>query len=256
MKRKTRILALVSGLMVVAAVMFIGCTVDVHDNPTAVNQDKGDAIPDDKEQDDKTSDFVPVSSITGVPHYGFGKTSLPLNGVKVEPANATNKTIKWEIVSNNGIGKVEPNGTVSFPDNRVGVVTIKAIVVNGATTETDWTGTFNVTVDEVPFSVIDGYNNATHEFILGGPIGSQAEYQQYYLRLAGKYELLENTYIAEKNLAEQDITNPGIKDELAQAQREWAVYTEALKKAEDYAEVQEPKWIPPATSLWSPPVVN
>jgi hypothetical protein len=40
MKRKTRILALVSGLMV-AAVMFIGCTVDVHDNPTSAELSLG-----------------------------------------------------------------------------------------------------------------------------------------------------------------------------------------------------------------------
>lgn len=36
MKRKMRVLALVSGLMA-AAIMFIGCTVDVHDNPTSAN---------------------------------------------------------------------------------------------------------------------------------------------------------------------------------------------------------------------------
>ncbi|MDR2864760.1 MAG: hypothetical protein LBV68_04015 [Spirochaetaceae bacterium] len=36
MKKKTRILALASGLMAAAAIMFIGCTLDVHDNPTNV----------------------------------------------------------------------------------------------------------------------------------------------------------------------------------------------------------------------------
>jgi endoglucanase len=96
--------------------------------------------------------FIPVSNIIGVPTTTTAGTDLALIGL-VEPSDATNKTIAWSIATTNNLnGATVVNGVLKT--TAAGTATVTATVVNGATTTTDYTKNFTITVTDPPITFI------------------------------------------------------------------------------------------------------
>ena len=105
--------------------------------------------------------FVPVTSITGVPTLATAGTPLSLTAT-VNPSNATNQTITWSIYNSGGTDASVSDSTLST--TAVGVVIVRATIVNGLRETTDYTQNFNITVK------VDLDNNITiggEQFVLG-----------------------------------------------------------------------------------------
>jgi len=99
--------------------------------------------------------FVAVTSITGVPTSGTAGTPLTLTGT-VNPSNATNRTIAWSIVSAGTTGATISGSTLYT--TAAGTVSVRATIVNGATSTTNYTQNFNITIAAgfVPVTSITG----------------------------------------------------------------------------------------------------
>ena len=99
------------------------------------------------------SEFVPVTSITGIPSTApIG--SLLLSG-SVEPYYATNTGIIWSLVSAGTTGaSVSGNGQLTT--TAAGTVTIKATIANGTANGTDYTQDFSIDISHVPVTSITG----------------------------------------------------------------------------------------------------
>lgn len=123
MKRKTRMLALVSGLMA-AAVMFIGCTIDALDNPTSAN------LPS-----------VPPVTTTPEPEYGvikdanahdlsekFGVTSTGTTKV-----TDTLAQVHAYLIENPDAPDIEPGNYIELPGLTVQPDTNNEGAINGLT---------------------------------------------------------------------------------------------------------------------------
>ena len=87
--------------------------------------------------------FVPVTNITDLPSEATAGTALTLTGTVV-PSNATNKTITWSIVSAGTTGATISGST--FNATAVGTATVKATIVNGLATGSNYTRDFNISV--------------------------------------------------------------------------------------------------------------
>ena len=88
--------------------------------------------------------FVPVTGISGVPTSATAGTPLTLSGT-VEPADATNKTITWNVASAGTTGASISGDTLST--TAAGTATIRATITNGLTASSDYTQDFTVTVN-------------------------------------------------------------------------------------------------------------
>jgi len=88
--------------------------------------------------------FVPATSITELPTTAVAGKPLTLTG-KVNPSNATNKTIKWSIV-NAGTTGATINGNV-LNTTAAGTVTVRATVTSGIGVSTDYNQNFNIIVE-------------------------------------------------------------------------------------------------------------
>jgi endo-1,4-beta-xylanase len=71
------------------------------------------------------ADFVEVTNITGVPTQAVVGMPLTLSGT-VSPANATNKTIVWSLVS--GPGTISGN---TLTPTGSGTIIVRATIANG-----------------------------------------------------------------------------------------------------------------------------
>jgi hypothetical protein len=103
--------------------------------------------------------FVPVASITGLPSRAVAGVPLPLDGT-VNPSNAPNRTILWNIVNAGTTGAALTGNTLftSAP----GIVTIQAVIVNGAAIGVNFTFNFNITViNLIPVTDITGVPDTT-----------------------------------------------------------------------------------------------
>ncbi len=93
------------------------------------------------------SPFTAVTDITGLPSAATVGTPLTLSGT-VAPADATNKTITWS-VQPGGTGAATITGS-RFNATAAGTVNVRATVVNGAASSTDYTEDFVITVADTP----------------------------------------------------------------------------------------------------------
>ena len=91
--------------------------------------------------------FVPVTDITGVPAAATAGVNLELSG-KVVPANATNQTIDWSVLSAGTTGATVSGNTLST--KAAGTVTLRATITNGLTVSTDYTQNFTITGSATP----------------------------------------------------------------------------------------------------------
>ena len=90
--------------------------------------------------------FTPVTGITGIPDTIAAGVGITLNGI-VAPSYATNRNIIWS-VQNVGTTEAEiTNGNV-LTANEVGTVIIRATIVNGYTTTTNFVRDFTITVTD------------------------------------------------------------------------------------------------------------
>ena len=90
-----------------------------------------------------TDEFVPVTSITGVPTTATAGTPLVLF-VSVNPANATNKNITWSVQNAGTTGATITGATLNAAT--AGTVIVRATIVNGLTETTNYTQDFTITV--------------------------------------------------------------------------------------------------------------
>ena len=95
----------------------------------------------------KFINFVAVTGITDVTDKATAGTPLTLTGTIV-PANATNKTIAWSVVSAGTTGAKIERGGSAFNATEAGTVTIKATIANGVAEGKDYTQEFTITVRE------------------------------------------------------------------------------------------------------------
>lgn len=88
--------------------------------------------------------FIPVESITGTPNKVEAKKTLTLTGT-VKPDNATNQTILWSIDAAGNTGAEINNGVLTA--SRKGKVAVRATIKDGLATGSDYTKTFDISVN-------------------------------------------------------------------------------------------------------------
>jgi hypothetical protein len=95
------------------------------------------------EYDSRSSNFVPVKSITGVPTGGVKGYEFTLSR-SVEPETATNKTIVWSIEEDGGTDAVLDRNKLTATST--GTVTVKAVIKDGKAPGVDYTQEFEITI--------------------------------------------------------------------------------------------------------------
>jgi hypothetical protein len=88
--------------------------------------------------------FVPVTSITGVPGTAAVGVPLTLTGT-VNPSNASNKDIVWDVVDAGTAGGDVIGNT--FTATATGSATVRATIIDGLAVGTDYTEDFPITVN-------------------------------------------------------------------------------------------------------------
>jgi len=109
---------------------------------------------------------IPVTNITGAPTTAIARTPLQLTGT-VNPANATNRTITWSVVTAGTTGASISGNTLTT--TAAGSVTIMATVVGGTAPNVNYTQSFTVMVaaGHIPVTNITGVPTTA---IAGRPI--------------------------------------------------------------------------------------
>jgi hypothetical protein len=103
--------------------------------------------------------FIAVTDITDVPATATVGTDLKLTAT-VNPANATNRTIDWNIANAGTTGAAISGNTLSAV--AAGTVIVRATIVNGVAAGTDFTKDFSITVNAVSYSIhIAGLSNGS-----------------------------------------------------------------------------------------------
>ena len=87
--------------------------------------------------------FIAVTNITGVPTSATAGTPLTLTGTVV-PANATHKTITWDVVEAGTTEATLDGNTLNTTAE--GTVILQATITNGATSTTPYTQEFTISV--------------------------------------------------------------------------------------------------------------
>ena len=102
----------------------------------------------------KEDNFVPVSSISGVPAVAEATVPLTLTAT-VSPSDATNQSIVWTVKSAGSTGASISGGNI-LTATAAGTKTVTATIANGATKNTPFTKDFSITVNDafVPVSNI------------------------------------------------------------------------------------------------------
>ena len=100
-------------------------------------------------------DFVPVTDITGVPTEATVNQALTLTST-VEPSDATNQTIIWSVFAPGTTGATIAGNVLTA--TAAGTVTVRATILNGLTTTTNFIEDFIITVEPgfVPVTAITG----------------------------------------------------------------------------------------------------
>ena len=96
---------------------------------------------------------MPVSRIANLPASTVVFVPLTLTGT-VEPSNATFQTITWGILDAGGTGATLSGNVLNT--TAAGVATLRATVLNGLSTGTNYVQDFNVTVNFIPVTNITG----------------------------------------------------------------------------------------------------
>ncbi|MCL2032967.1 MAG: hypothetical protein FWG96_06865 [Methanomassiliicoccaceae archaeon] len=102
---------------------------------------------------------VPVTNITGIPTTATAGTQLTLIGT-VEPTNATNKTIAWEVKYPGTTGATITN-TNRLNTTGVGTVTVTATITDGAAIGEPYTQDFDIVMTPVYVTGITGVPQVT-----------------------------------------------------------------------------------------------
>jgi hypothetical protein len=97
------------------------------------------------EYDSRSSGFVPVESITGVPTGGVKGYEFTLSR-SVEPETATNKAIVWSIAEDGGTNAILDRNKLTATST--GTVTVRAVIKDGKAPGEDYTQEFDITVHE------------------------------------------------------------------------------------------------------------
>jgi hypothetical protein len=93
---------------------------------------------------DANGNFVSVTAIRGIPGLRRTGTGIDLNDIAaVFPANATNKTIEWELMDGGTTGAEGIEGGIVTPQSD-GYLTIRASVLNGTAQGTPFTVDFTI----------------------------------------------------------------------------------------------------------------
>ena len=95
----------------------------------------------------EVDNFVAVTAITGVPNEAVSGVELDLSMAKVEPANATNKTISWKVAPVSG-----SIASTRLTAGSAGKVTLSATITNGKGLGIHYTQDFEITVNDPPAS--------------------------------------------------------------------------------------------------------
>ena len=114
--------------------------------------------------------FVPVTGITGVPAAAVIGTPLALTGT-VEPSNATNRNIVWEVRS----GPATVSGNV-LTATAEGTVELTASIADGSAQGTAFTKNFTITVprNDADYTVtVSLWVNENDGGLLASPSGDQ-----------------------------------------------------------------------------------
>ncbi|MCL1982586.1 MAG: hypothetical protein FWG53_05835, partial [Clostridiales bacterium] len=98
--------------------------------------------------------FVPVTGIAGVPTEATAGTPEPLTGT-VNPADATNKSIKWTVRDAGVTGATIEEGSNMLKTTAAGTVVVTATISKGLG-EDDFTSDFSITVNPAPFVPVTG----------------------------------------------------------------------------------------------------
>jgi hypothetical protein len=93
--------------------------------------------------------FTAVTGITDVPTSGTAGTSLALSGT-VAPSTATNKDIVWSVADAGTTGASITDNTLTAA--YAGTVTVKATIKNGATSSSDYTQNFDITINRKAYT--------------------------------------------------------------------------------------------------------
>ncbi|MCL2596696.1 MAG: T9SS type A sorting domain-containing protein [Paludibacter sp.] len=96
---------------------------------------------------------MPVSGIANLPASTVVFVPLTLTGT-VEPSNATYQTITWGILNAGGTGATLSGNVLNT--TAAGVATLRATVLNGLSTGTNYVQDFTVTVNFIPVTNITG----------------------------------------------------------------------------------------------------
>ena len=116
-----------------------------------------------------SSGFRPVTDIKGVPTVTNAGTPLTLTGV-VEPSDATNKDISWDILISNDINTKISNGVLHT--TAAGNVQVEATVKNGLGAGLDYKASFPITVNAplTSFYAVDDISNVPGTITVGAPL--------------------------------------------------------------------------------------
>ena len=90
------------------------------------------------------SEFIPVTNITGIPANVTVGTALTLAGT-VLPANATNRSIVWTVISPGPTGATITGNVLNT--TAAGALTIRATIANGWAPGTNFMQNFNITAN-------------------------------------------------------------------------------------------------------------
>ena len=112
-----------------------------------------------------SSDFVPVTGISGVPSFAYVGVPQALAGT-VKPANADNQTITWSVVDAGDTGATISKGILSTTNT--GTVKVCATITNGSAPSTDYTQEFDINVENVV--AVTNISNLPSDAIVGVPL--------------------------------------------------------------------------------------
>jgi endo-1,4-beta-xylanase len=115
---------------------------------------------------------VAVTGITGVPTEGTAGTPVDLGAAKVEPNNATNKTIVWTVKGGGTTGVVVTDiKDGKFSPVNAGTVTLTATIANGTAQGTAFVKDFDIAIAAVEeFVAVTNITGVPNQGVAGSPV--------------------------------------------------------------------------------------
>jgi len=119
-------------------------------------------------------EFVPVTGIVGLPTAtvpgAAGQIDLQAATIVVQPANATNQTISWEVNDPGETGAFYMAGQGQLFFDNPGTAIIRARILNGLTPTTDFVQDFTITVTAEGFVSVTGITDLPSTANIGQPL--------------------------------------------------------------------------------------